>query len=238
MIDLSRLWTELPLVMIDTETTGLPQYEMDPETGEMVLQQEICEIAAVRFEGGRPVREYSSLVKPDRMIPADATRIHGITNRMVVGAPCIEEAAAGVWKVARGAMPVAFNAPFDRQFFHAKIQGNDCPAFDPEFLWLDVYTIVSSPRIDKYVSGTGRLKLSACCQRHGVPHMSQHRAQGDAMATGLLLWRLFEKGKIKECSAEKLLKWGQVRRTQQDADWKRFKARLEGQKRAQLALTL
>lgn len=237
-LDLSRCWTELPLVAIDTETTGLPTYEQDPQTGELVLQSEICEVAAVRFEGSRPVREFSTLVRPNRLIPAEATKIHGITNAMVARAPCIEEVAAGMWRVARGALPVAFNAPFDRQFFHAKVQGTDCPAFDPEFLWLDVYTIVSSPRVDKFVSGAGRLKLSACCMRHGVPHQSQHRAQGDAMATGLLLWRLFEKGKIKECSAEKLLKWGQVRRTQQDADWKRFKERLERQKTRQLGLAV
>lgn len=232
-LDLARDWTELPLVVVDTETTGLPQYDVDPETGEYVLQREICEIAAVRFERGSPAGEYSTLVRPNRLIPADATRIHGITNAMVAGAPCIEEAAAGIWKVARDALPVAFNAPFDRQFFHAKVQGSDCPLFDAEHAWIDVYTIVSSPRVDKWVKGQGRLKLGACCARHGVQHESAHRALGDALATGKLLWRLHEKGLVKACPARRMLQWGAIRREQQDEDYARYKARRE---REQLAL--
>lgn len=213
--------------MIDTETTGLPLFDVDPGTGVCELLTEICEIAAVRFEGGRPVAEFGTLVRPDRPIPDDATKIHGITNAVVAGAPCIEEAAAGIWKVARDALPVAFNAPFDRQFLHAKVQGTDCPAFDAAHAWLDVYTIVSSPRVDKWVRGTGRLKLAACCERHGVPLVGAHRALGDATATGRLLWRLHEKGLVKACQAARLLQWGAVRREEQDADYARYKARRE-----------
>lgn len=228
-LDLARDWTELPLVVIDTETTGLPSYAVDPGTGEVALQAEICEIAAVRFEGDRAVAEYSSLVQTAQPIPEDATKIHGITNAMVAGKPCIEEAAAGVWKVARGAVPVAFNAPFDRQFLHARVVGNDCPAFDPANAWLDVYTIVSSPRVDKWVKGQGRLKLAACCARHGVQLTEAHRALGDALATGKLLWRLHEKGLVKNCSMQRLLQWAAVRREEQDADYARYKARRERQ---------
>jgi DNA polymerase III epsilon subunit-like protein len=233
LIDLSRDWTELPLVVIDTETTGLPSYAVDSETGEATLLAEICEIAAVRFESGRAVGEYSTLVQTERPIPEDATKIHGITNAMVAGKPCIEEAAAGVWKVARNALPVAFNAPFDRQFFHARVQGDDCPAFDPGHAWLDVYTIVSSPRVDKWVKGSGRLKLGACCKRHGVELTAAHRALGDALATGKLLWRLHEKGLVKACSAQRVLQWAAVRREEQDADHARYRARMERQKQQQ-----
>lgn len=225
-MDLSRNWVDLPLCFIDTETTGLPTFEMDPGTGELFLQQEICEIAAVRFEGQHVAAEYASLIKPTRPIPDEATKIHGITNAMVEQSPCIEEAASGICKVALAAIPAAFNAPFDRQFLHSRVQGTDCPAFDPLCSWLDVYTIVASPRIDKYQSGKGRLKLSACCARHGVAHESQHRAHGDALATGKLLWRLHEKGLVKVCSAERLLQWGAVRRNEQDADSARYRARL------------
>ncbi len=217
MLDLDRCWTELPLVVIDTETTGLTSSD------------EICEIAAVRFERGQIVAEYSTLVKPTCPIHPATTKIHGITERMVANSPCIEEAAAGIWKVARDAIPCAFNAPFDRRFLHAKVQGDDCPAFDPLHPWLDVYVVVSSPNVDKWEKGPGRLKLGACCTRHGVDHQSAHRARGDAVATGQLFWRLHEKGLVKACNAKRLLEWGSFRRKAQDADHARYVARRENQ---------
>lgn len=224
-LDLSLCWTEIPIVVIDTETTGFS------------AQDQICEIAAIRFEQGRVTGEFSRLVNPGIPIPHETTYGRpgtdwhgtGITNEMVAGAPCLEEAAAGLWKVARGAIPCAFNAPFDRRFFHARVQGTDCPAFDPLFPWLDAYTIVSSPLVDKFEKGKGRLKLGACCARHGVPHESAHRARGDAMATGLLLWRLHEKNLVKACSAERLLQWAAHRRNQQDRDHARYRARMQQQ---------
>jgi DNA polymerase III epsilon subunit-like protein len=215
-LDLSRCWTELPIAVIDTETTGLA-----------AGRDQICEIAAVRFEGGRVTREYATLVDPGMPIPPVVTAIHGITDEMVRGKPCLEEAAAGLWRVCRDAIPCAFNAPFDRRFLHARVQGTDCPAFNPLFPWLDVYTIVASPLVDKYEKGKGRLKLSACCMRHGVPHESQHRARGDCLATGLLLWRLHEKNLVKACSAERLLQWAAHRRTEQDRDHARYRARMD-----------
>lgn len=220
-LDLSLPWPELDIVMIDTETTGLSNADR------------ICEIAAIRFERGRVTAEFSTLVNPGIPIPHETTygrpgtdwKGTGITNEMVSKAPCLEEAASGICKVSWDAIPCAFNAPFDRRFFHAVVQGTDCPAFDPAFPWLDVYTIVSSPLVDKYEKGRGRLKLGACCARHGVPHESAHRARGDALATGQLLWRLHEKNLVKACVADRLLQWAAHRRTEQDADHARYRAR-------------
>jgi DNA polymerase III epsilon subunit-like protein len=212
-LDLERCWTEVPIVVIDTETTGLAP------------PAQICEIAAVRLEAGKVVAEFSSLVRPTIPIPAVVTRIHGITDAMVADARSLEEAASGLCKVSFDAIPCAFNAPFDRRFLHASIQGTDCPAFDPAFPWLDVFVIVSSPNIDKFQKGPGRLKLGACCQRHGVEHQSAHRALGDARATAALLWALHVKGLVKPCTAQRLLAWGAVRRQQQDADHSRYQQR-------------
>lgn len=213
-LDLTLCWTELPIVVIDTETTGFAP----PGSA-------ICEIAATRFEGGRIVAEYTTLVRPPH--PILNSEIHGITDAMVKDAPSLEEAASGICRVSIDAIPCAFNAPFDRRFLHHSVQGTDCPAFDPAFPWLDVYVIVSSPLVDKYEKGKGRLKLNACCARHGVEHNSAHRAYGDTRATGNLLWRLYEKGLVKPCSANRLLEWASVRRKQQDTDHARFRAKME-----------
>lgn len=221
MLDLSRCWTEIPILVVDTETTGFGRTD------------EICEIAAVRFERGRVTAQFATLVDPGIPIPAETTygkpgtdwHGTGITNEMVRGKPCIEEAASGLCKVAWDAIPCAYNASFDRRFLHKRVWGTDCPLFDPSQPWLDVYTIVSSPLVDKFQKGRGRLKLGACCERHGVPLETAHRALGDAMAAGRLLWRLHEKNLVKACSGERLLQWAAVRRKEQQDDRATYVAR-------------
>jgi DNA polymerase III subunit epsilon len=212
-LDLTQPWHDLPIVVVDTETTGIGD-------GHAVV-----EVAAVRFEQGRVVAEYATLINPERDIPEEAAAIHGITAEMVAGKPLLWEAAGALAKVAAGAVPCAFNAPFDRAFIHRAIVGTDCPVFDPSLAWLDVYVICASPRIDKYVRGKGRLKLGACCERHGVELQGAHRALGDARATGALLFRLFDKGLIKSCTAKRLLDHTTRMRAEQEADFQRWKQR-------------
>lgn len=212
-LDLAQPWNELPIVVVDTETTGVSE------------EDQVVEVAAVRFERGRAVAEYASLVDPGRDIPAEATAVHGITAEMVAGKPALWETAGELAKIAHGALPCAFNAPFDRKFIHRAIVGTDCPVFDPALAWIDVYVICASPRVDKYKKGKGRLKLGACCERHGVVLSSAHRALGDARATGALLFRLFDKGLVKSCSARRLLEHTTRMRAEQEADFRRWKER-------------
>ena len=63
-------------VAIDLETTGL-----DPR------RDDVVSIAAVPFVAGRPEPGYVMLVDPGRPIPPASTRIHGIDDVRVAGAP-------------------------------------------------------------------------------------------------------------------------------------------------------
>jgi DNA polymerase III subunit epsilon len=93
----ARILTEKP-VFLDTETTGLEKTD------------EIVEISIISIDGGLL---YESLVKPTQSIPADANRIHNITNEMVASAPTWPV----VWSQARGFLlghPAGiYNAEFD-----------------------------------------------------------------------------------------------------------------------------
>lgn len=68
-------------VVFDLETTGINQ-ERDA----------IIEISAVKVQGHKIVGEFSTLVNPERHIPAAATAVNGITDAMVAEAPHIKEA--------------------------------------------------------------------------------------------------------------------------------------------------
>ena len=65
-------------VLFDTETTGF-----EPLTGDRVI-----EIAAIELMNDLATgAQYHVLLNPERDIPADSTRVHGITNADVEGKP-------------------------------------------------------------------------------------------------------------------------------------------------------
>lgn len=224
MIDLSLPWPALPIVALDTETTGL------------CADDRVCEIAAVRFDGFRPVQRFSSLVNPGKPIPAAATAVHGITDDMVKGAPRLADLAVDLFLICDGAIPAAYNAPFDRDMIHRELIAAECPAFDMAQSWIDVFVIVASRRVDMFVRGKGRLKLAAACQRWQVPLVTAHRAAGDAEAAGRLLFRLLDANKIKPVSMRHLLAHTDRMRAEHEADHGRFRQRLQA-KAEQLELS-
>ncbi|MFN2223374.1 MAG: exonuclease domain-containing protein [Candidatus Promineifilaceae bacterium] len=108
------LWTpieEAPVVVLDTETTGL-----FPALGHRVV-----EIGAVRFEPGlkgpwRAVAEFSQLLQPDRHMDPGATRVNNITDADLLGKPRFADVAGQLLELLDGALIVAHNASFDAGF--------------------------------------------------------------------------------------------------------------------------
>lgn len=104
-----RLNTYLPdYVVFDLETTGISTQRDD-----------IIEISAVKAVGGKIVAEYSTLVNPHRHIPAGATAVNGITDRMVADAPDIREAMTGFLEFIQDSVLVGHNIhTFDTNFVY------------------------------------------------------------------------------------------------------------------------
>jgi DNA polymerase III epsilon subunit-like protein len=91
--------------VIDVETTGL-----DPKVDRVV------EVACVRVSAGMVIDRFSSLVDPQRPIPARASAIHGIFDCDVAGAPTLERLEPLLCGLAADAVVVAHNARFDIGF--------------------------------------------------------------------------------------------------------------------------
>lgn len=86
---------------LDTETTGFGH------------DAEIVEVAIIDASGQTL---FDSLVCPNQAIPADATRIHGITDAMVQGAPVWPEVYPQVHELLKNSSGiVVYNAEFDRR---------------------------------------------------------------------------------------------------------------------------
>jgi DNA polymerase-3 subunit epsilon len=99
-------------ILFDTETTGL-----DPLFGDRVI-----EIAAIELLNELPTgRLFHVLLDPERDIPADASRIHGITSKDVEGKPKFSEVAKDFLEFVGEDPLVAHNAPFDFGFLDAEL---------------------------------------------------------------------------------------------------------------------
>lgn len=193
-LDLAKCWTEHDICVFDTETCGLT-----PEDG-------VCDVAVVRFRRGEVVDKFTSLVDPERSIPAEATAVHGISDADVRGKPSLWALAPDLYRVAGGAVPCAYNADFDRDFIRHSISGAGCEAFDPAFeQWMDLLVVVR--KVDRFRSGKGRHRLEAACARRGVAIDGAHRALPDAVAAGRLLFEMLNRGEIKPCPLGKLLEY-------------------------------
>lgn len=190
-VDLTRPWPELPLAVFDAETTSA-----DPKRCGVV------QIAVVRLEQGRVVDRYVTLCRPADPIPPEATAIHGITDAMVESYLALPAYAGPIAHVARDALPVAYNERFDRRIVHRFFEGNDCPAWAMQ-QWVCPMVILKD--VERVMEGKGFYKLASACKRWQIPLADAHDAGADAEATGLLLWRLYEAGKVKPCAAAKLL---------------------------------
>lgn len=94
-------------IVIDTETTGVN-----------AAYDRMVSVAALEVKNGQPVRDFYTLVNPDRSIPKKATEVNGITNQMVASAPSEHDACVKLLEFLGDAvfgktLLVAYNAPFD-----------------------------------------------------------------------------------------------------------------------------
>jgi len=99
-------------ILFDTETTGL-----DPATGDRII-----EIAALELIDDLPTgQHYHVLIDPERDIPAEASRVHGMTNEDLVGKPKFAEVAEGFLAFIGESELIAHNARFDFGFINHEL---------------------------------------------------------------------------------------------------------------------
>jgi len=217
LLDGSIAWWSYPLVILDFETTGVDPLECAPVS-----------VAAIRLEQGVERGAFYSLLRPGIPIPPGATEIHGITDEQCADAPELVDVVPQLFELADGAAPCAYNgSTYDRLIFHRFIVGTDCPLFEPAQEWIDPLIMVRA--IDRYVRGTGRHKLSATCERWGVPMLEgeAHNALGDVRAVGRLLTELVRIGKVREdVTLRRLLEYTAIKRAEQNTQFEQYKARL------------
>jgi DNA polymerase-3 subunit epsilon len=144
------------------------------------------QIGALRVLGGRivPGEVFETLVDPGRPIPPASTRVHGIDDAAVRGAPDPATATRDFHRFCAGAVLVAHNAPFDLAFLRRA-------ASPAELAW--DHPVLDTVLLSAVLFGASATHtLDALTDRLGVvlPPALRHTALGDARATAEVLCRM------------------------------------------------
>ena len=166
-------------VVVDVETTG----------GKAGLHR-VTEIGAVKVRHGKIVDEWSSLINPQRMIPARITQITGITNEMVASAPVFSSVAESFFDFMEDAIFVAHNVNFDYGFIRAEYK-----MIDKDFKFPKLCTCSS---MRKLYQGYASYSLKNLCHVFDINLDNHHRALCDAKAAAELL-RLVNEKRLETC---------------------------------------
>jgi DNA polymerase-3 subunit epsilon len=173
-------WHDLPVALLDLETTGRD-----------ASSDRIVEVGIVIAQGGEIVRRHQWMVNPDKPIPDEAKAIHGIGDADVKDAPRFAEIAAEVVAALAGCIPAAYNAPFDRAFIANELarsqpKGDAAPAHP--FLRTDVVWIDPLIWARELHSHERSRTLGDVAARLGITIENAHRATDDAEAAVRVLY--------------------------------------------------
>src|SRR5262245_4416101 len=99
-------------IILDTETTGL-----NPKGGDRIV-----EIGCIELMNHVPTgRTFHCYINPERDMPAEAEKVHGLTSAFLADKPVFADIADEFVAFVNGAPVVAHNAAFDLAFVNVEL---------------------------------------------------------------------------------------------------------------------
>lgn len=139
-------------IVLDTETTGL-----NPQSGDRVIEIGCVEtVHKVRGKGF-----YHQYINPERDIPADATRVHGITDDFVADKPLFADVVDDFLEFIGDDMLVIHNAGFDMGFLNMELKR--CGRKE-----LPMSRATDTVKIARKLFPGSRVNLDALCKRFDI----------------------------------------------------------------------
>ena len=171
------------VVVFDTETTGLGD------------EDEICQIAAARYENGSLTQSLNEYLKISFPMPAEAEEIHGISDAFLAARGL--DPRVGLRKFfdfLRGdVLVVAHNARFDKRMI-----GVMCEKCGVKNRLEEKFTCDTWPLAKAVMPGLENYKLCTLVERLGVKGENTHNAFDDVNACAGVLFGLLARYKSEQ----------------------------------------
>lgn len=139
-------------IVVDTETTGL-----DPADGHRIIEIGCVELLD-HVPTGLTLQRY---LNPEREVPAEALRIHGINDRLLSSMPLFSAIADELLEFFGDAPLVMHNAGFDLKFINAELLRLARPLIPPA-------RTIDTIEIAKAKIPGARYSLDELCRRFGI----------------------------------------------------------------------
>jgi DNA polymerase-3 subunit epsilon len=153
-------------IVLDTETTGL-----DPASGHRIV-----EIGCVELINHLPTgRVWHCYLNPERDMPDEAFRVHGLSNEFLAKHPVFAEKVAEFLEFIADSTLVIHNAEFDMRFINAELKTLGFPA-------LPMSRAIDTVAMARKRFPGAQANLDALCRRFEIDntHRTRHGALLDA----------------------------------------------------------
>lgn len=138
-------------IVLDTETTGL-----SPATGDRIV-----EIGCVELINHIPTGRHLHLyLNPERAMPEDAFRVHGLSDEFLRDKPKFAERASEFIDFIEDSTLVIHNAPFDMGFLNAELERVRRPSLRNE--------VIDTVTVARERHPGARVSLDALCKHYGI----------------------------------------------------------------------
>jgi DNA polymerase-3 subunit epsilon len=162
---------ELPVIVLDTETTGFR-----PEHGD-----EMISLCAILLEGQTEKSRISTHIKSDKTIPEDVKKLTGITEEMLTEAPVLEKVMPQLLSLFGSQLIIGYHISHDIAFIN-------------HYLWKTIRRRLSNPSLDlklimeRLYSGHKFAEFDDALDFYSIHLNSRHTAEGDAEAA-VYVWK-------------------------------------------------
>lgn len=138
-------------IVLDTETTGL-----SPAMGDRLV-----EIGCVELINHIPSgRHYHVYINPQRSMPEEAFRVHGLSDEFLADKPLFKAVATDFRDFIRDATLIIHNAPFDMGFLNAELEKvGQRPLSN---------TVIDTVMLAREKHPGARVSLDALCKHYGI----------------------------------------------------------------------
>lgn len=188
----NSLYNFADFVVIDIETTGLR------------IQNEIVEVSAIRYVDFEPEQAFTTLIKPNKNIPANVSEINHITNEMVEDKPTIKQIIPALSEFIGKSTLLGHNLMFDLRFLYK--YGYDFTSQKRKYIdTLDIaksklkkYDEYKDEHYSNYDWDVDDYKLDTLCEYYNIYRNNAHRSLSDCYATAQLFIKLLNEYELGE----------------------------------------